>query len=292
MDNHSKQHTLWLLSALSAPLAHFSGCGWFLSLMAAAITLPLTLLPKHWEGMAKPLMYLQMLWLGAVTGILLRYSAVYWASDHDLVVPLMLLALAAATSCKSAPRIGAVLAFCGALLALPVAVSGAAHIEPKWMGVVKGPWPAALSLVLLLPSLPAVGKETGGRRSVCAVVLTVGLAALVQGTISPQVAASIKDPFYQTVRTLGYLEPMAAVGVTLGWYAMTTVLLGSAALIGKYSDFESKTAYVLPVGTALLVLLIKWQPDIWFCLVFGLFLWVLVPFLNKIKNSKKDEKRC
>ena len=92
--NSSKQHTLWLLAALTAPLAHFSGCGWLTAAVTAAAILPLTLIPKSWEGMSKLLALAELLWLGAAAGILLQNSAVYWPSDNDWVVPLTLLTLA------------------------------------------------------------------------------------------------------------------------------------------------------------------------------------------------------
>lgn len=292
MRNQTKQHTLWLLAAASAPLAHFSGCGWLTVLLAAVTVLPLTLLPKCWEELSRPLALIQLLWLGAVAGLLLQNSAAYWPSDNDLVVPLTLLALAAVTPKGSAPRIGAVLAFCTALLALPVAISGAAHVEPAWMPWTAGAWPWALSLVLLFPALPAAGEGRMGRKSLWVGLLAVLLALLVQGTISPQVAGSVADPFYQTVRTLGYLEPVAAVCLTLGWYAVTGFLLHSAAVIAETADIGRKTAYVLSTGTALLAILLKWQPKFPICMVLSTILWVSAPFLNKIKKSKKHEKRC
>lgn len=292
MQNQSKQHTLWLLAAVSAPVAHFSGCGWFSALLAAAAALPLILVPKHWEGMGKGMALGQALWLGAVTGLLLKNSAVYWPSDNDLAVPAVLLALAAVTVEKSAPRIGAVLAFCMALLAIPVAVSGAAHLEPDWLKTTQTSWPAALSLVLLFPALPAAGEGKKGRQCLWIALAGVCLALLVQGTISPQVAAGAADPFYQTARTLGYLEPVAAVGMTLGWYAMTVFLLDSGRRITQSSGINARVAYVLPMGTAAGILLLKWQPGAWLCAVLSAFLWILVPTLRKITNMKKDEKRC
>lgn len=292
MRKETKQHTLWLLAAASAPIAHFSGCGWFSTLLAGAAALPLILLPKCWDSMPKLLGWVQLLWLGTVAGLLLKNSAVYWPSDSDLVVPLTLLTLAAVTGERSAPRIGAVLAFCTALLAIPFAVSGAAHLEPDWMKWTPAPWPAALSLVLLFPALPGAGERKKGCQGAWIGLLAVALALLVQGTISPQVAGHVDDPFYQTARTLGYLEPIAAVGMTLGWYAMTVFLLYSGNQIAQSNGINGAVANVLPVGTAAAVLLIKWQPNVWFCAVLSAFLWVLIPFLTKIKKSKKDEKRC
>ena len=292
MPKQSKQHTLWLLAAASAPMAHFSGCGWLTALVTAVVILPLTLIPKSWEGMPRVLALLQIFWLGAVAGLLIQNSAAYWPSNQKWVVPLTLLALAVATPKRAAPRIGTVLAFCIGLLALPVAVSGAAHIEPKWMSGRIGSWPTALTLVFLLPSLPAAGEERKIGRSIPVALAAILLAVLVQGTISLEVAGRVEDPFYQTARTLGYLEPVAAVGMTLGWYAMAVYLLHNAFVIAATSEIGHKTASVLPAGTALAALLLKWQPSVQICTVLSALLWVLIPFSTKIKKSKKDEKRC
>lgn len=290
MHNTPKQHTLWLLAATAAPLAHFSGCGWFSAVLAALAVLPLTFLPKRWEGLGKPLSLLQILWLGSVAGMLLKNSAAYWPSDNDLVVPLTLLALAVCTKAASAPRIGAVLAFCIALLAVPVAVSGAAHIEPGWLSPAVTPWPAGLSLALLLPNLPAAGEGQKGRRFLGIGVLTVLLALLVQGVTATPVALAVPDPFYQTARTLGHLEPVVAAGISLGWYTMASFLLHSAERIAQEGGIGGRTAYVLATGTAAGFVMIPQQPNGWFWTLLSAFLWVLIPFLNRMKNSEKREK--
>ncbi len=287
----TKQHTLWLLAALSAPLAHFSGSGWLMTALAASAALPLTLLPKAWSGMPKPMALLQLLWLGAVAGALLSGSPAYWPSDNDLVVPLTLLALAALTNASAAPRIGVVLALCIALLSIPAAVSGVAKAELNWLRPAIGEWPWTLTLVLLLPSLPAAG-EGRARGGVYGALLAAALSLLVQGTISPQVAASVPDPFYQTARTLGHLEPIIAAGATLGWYAMASYLLENARWIGKQGGLGNRMSSVLPLGTAIICILrgVQLQSPFWALL--STFLWVLAPFLTNFKKSKKHEKRC
>ena len=281
-----KQHTLWLLAALSAPLAHFSGSGWLMTALAASAVLPLTLLPKAWEGMPKPLALFQLLWLGAVAGALLSGGPAYWPSDNDLAVPLTLLALAALTGSAAAPRIGAVLALCIALLSIPAAVSGAARVEGAWLYPTAGDWPWALTLVLLLPNLPAAG-DGKNRGAVYAGLLAAALSLLVQGTISPQVAESVPAPFYQTARTLGYLEPVIAAGITLGWYAVAVYLLENARWLGKQMGLRARMASVLPLGTAILSILggVQLREPFWALL--STFLWVLAPFLTNFKKVEK-----
>ena len=281
------QKNMWLLAALAAPAAHFSGCGWFTAGLTALAVLPLSLVPKKWTGIPKPLMLAQLLWLGLVAGSMLPASAVYWPSDNDLAVPLTILALAAVTNAAAAPRIGAVLAFCMALLAIPQAVSGAAHLKWKWLTPAASSWSPGLAAALLLPSLPVGEGGRKGKGLLAAGVLTVLTAALVQGVISPQIAAAVPDPFYQTARSMGHLEPVAAVSVTLGWYALTVVLLQSGEEIAKNSGIDPIMASVLPVGTAAACILLRWQLSGWFYPVLSAFFWVLIPFLTQINFFKK-----
>ena len=282
----NKQNTVWLLAALAAPLAHFSGSGWLTAALTACAVLPLSLLPKDWTDLHKPLAIIQIGWLGAVAGSMLTASSAYWPADNHWAVPLTILALAAWTGTAAAPRIGAVIALCMALLAIPTALSAAAHIEFAWLAPSFGEWPWGLTLALLIPNLPA-GEESGRNRIRSGGILAVVLSAVVQGTISANVAGVVTDPFYQTARTLGYLEPIVASAVTLGWYAMTAYLLGSAKIIAKESGMEALWASVLAVGTATIFVLTKRQLHTPFWTVLTAFLWVLNPFLRKIKKVEK-----
>ena len=282
----NKQHRYWLLAALAAPLAHFSGSGWLTAVLAAFIVLPLSLLPKDWTGLNKPLAAVQIGWLGAVAGSMLTASSAYWPSDNHWAVPLTNLALAAWTGTAAAPRIGAVIALCMALLAIPTALSAAAHIEFAWLAPSLGEWPWGLTLALLIPNLPA-GEGSGRKRILFGGILAVVLSAVVQGTISANVAGVVIDPFYQTARTLGYLEPVVASAVTLGWYAMTAYLLGSAKIISKESGMGGMWASVLAVGTATIFVLTKRQLHTPFWTVLTAFLWVLSPFSREIKKVGK-----
>ena len=282
----NKQHRYWLLAALAAPLAHFSDAGWLTAALATCAVLPLSLLPKDWTGLNKPLAIIQIGWLGAVAGSLLTASSAYWPSDNHWAVPLTILALAVWTGTAAAPRIGAVLALCMALLSIPTILSAAAHIEFAWLAPSLGEWPWGMTLALLLPNLPS--GEGGGRKGILyGGILAAGLSALVQGTISANVAGEVNDPFYQTARTLGYLEPVVASAITLGWYAMTAYLLQSAKIIAKESGMEELWASVLAVGTAAIFVLTKRQLHAPFWTVLTAFLWVLNPFLRKIKKVEK-----
>lgn len=287
MKTGNTQKKLWLLAALSAPAAHFSGCGWFTAVLTALAILPLSLLPKKWEGLPKPIALAQILWLGIVAGTLLPAGAACWPSDNDLAVPLTLLALAAWTKTDAAPRIGAVLAFCMALLAIPLGIAAAEELKGAWLRPVPGTWSWGLATALLIPSLPFGAGGRSGRGLAAAGILTVLLAALVQGVLSQEVAFRLEDAFYQTARTLGHLEPIAAAGITLGWYALASALMKSAVETGKNSGILPKTATVLVTGTSAACILFKVQligPKL---ALFSAFFWVLIPFAAKINFFQK-----
>ena len=276
----SKQSQVWLLAALAAPIAHFSGCGWLTVLITAALVMPLAILEKDWS-FPKPVAFVQILWLGIVAGSLLHGAAECWPSDNSLAVPLTLLTLAALTGAAKAPRIGAVLAFAMGLLALPVALSGAAHLKPEWLAPTPFAWNPMLVLVLLLTSLPVAGK---GKGIWYTGVLALAIAVLEQGVLSPYVAASLPDPEYQTARALGYLEPVASAALTMGWFAVASLLFASAADIAKKSGISQRLSYVLVWCTGLPLLIFKWQLPAPFLMGLSAFLWCFTPFFQKLKK--------
>ena len=275
----TKQHTLWLLAALAAPMAHASGSGWLTTALAALTILPLSLIPKDWEGLSKSSGIIQSVWLGLVAGALLSNAAAVWPSDNRLAVPLTLLALAAFTSKGAAPRIGAVLALCMALLTIPVAIRGAIELEPQCLRPQVTSWPWALSLIFLIPNLPLASKGGEGgiwKTGAAAVILSV----LTQGVIGLKMAFLADDPFYQTARSLGYLEPIAAVMMTLGWYCTAVFLMENARMF-------QQNANVFVLSTLITVLLGKVQLHHPIMTVLSAFLWVFSPFWTKMKKVEK-----
>ena len=282
----TKQHTLWLLAALAAPLAHYAGSGWLMSGLAALAVLPLTRIPKSWEGLTRGMAFAQILWLGLVASLLLPGSAACWPSEQDKAVPLTLLTLAALTRPNRTARVGAVLAFCMTLLTIPLALSGTSGVELRWLAPELMPWPVGLTLVLLLPNLPSTGEGTKGIPGTA--LLTLALSALVQGGISLKVASTAGSPIYETARTLGHLEPVTAAALTLGWYALASLFLDSAARIALEGEIRMEVAYVLVWCTAAVFGLFGLQPNAWFVTVLSLFWWVITPFFQKMKKLENS----
>ncbi len=278
---HDKQHTMLQLAAMSAPLALCAGCGWGTVLLASVVVLPLTCLPRRWEGMGLGLRWIQAAWMGLILGVLLKNSASFWPSHEGKTVPLILLALAYWT--HNAAAVGAVLGFCLVVLYFPVSVSGAMQLEPGWLLPAFGEMNPVLPVVLLLPALLA--GERRGRAARWTGILGTVLAMLTQGILSPWVAGSVEAPFYEMARTLSpggisHVEPVIAVAVTLGWYAL-------AAGILKRSGVRMVTA-AAAAGAVLWDL----SPKGMWMVVICVILWILIPFVRSETFLEKSEKRC
>ncbi len=283
----TKSHTLWLLAALAAPVAHFSGCGWLPALLAAAVFLPLTVLPANWENLSKPFALLQMAWLGLIAGSLLKDAAVYWPSGNDLVVPFTLLILATLTNPDSAGRIGTVLAFCLLVLAIPTAWSAATTLEFAWLKPAVSGWPVALSIVLLLPALPS--GERSGKQLLPLLALSAILGLLTQGVLSPRVAASQPDAFYQMARTLGHMEPIVAAAMTLGYFALMCHITATGRRLALSSGLPRfLSLFLLPIIAGICIL-----TDGAFLngkTLFGsLILWIFTPFARGLFCRKTTQ---
>lgn len=282
-----QQHNLWLLAAAAAPIAHYAGCGWFPGVLAALAVSLLMLLPLSWEGLPRAIAVPEILWFGIVTGVLLKNSAAYWPSEDQMTAPLILLGLAILTNETSAPRIGAVLALCMTLLAVPMAIAGAGKIKLEWMKPAFGQAAYGLVPALLFQTLPAIRKNGKGKRALSIAALVLAVTILVQGTISIGTAASAEAPFYQTARTLGHLEPIAAAAITLGWYSMAIALIQSAHACAAESGIRREKVNVLVLGTSAAAVLFHEQPDESILMILSVFFWVVIPFFNKMKKVKK-----
>lgn len=295
-----RQVYAWLAVAISAPLAHFSGLGWLAVLLAAGAMLPLTLLfPEGWQKLGKIVSALEMAWLVPVLGELLRFSGAYWpSSKNEVVVPLVLLALAALSgSGEKAARAGAVLFWALILMYAPVLLAGAATVEYEWLDGRAESWKAGLLMALLLPSLAGLWCADGKGR--ISATVSYGLFALLlsvlnQGVLSGPVAAAQETAFYEAGRTLRLggitrLEPMVSVAVTFGWYALASFLISTGVRLGSRLKIPERVSiWVLAVSVGAYIVLGLSTPGI--ALITGcIAAWILVPMLHagNFQKSKK-----
>lgn len=272
-----RQIGIWTAAAVSAPLAHNSGCGWLAAAVAAVLLLPLAgLAGDGWEKLGKWTARLEFLWLSVMTGVLLRDSGAYWESTGSWLVPLVILVLAAQTQPGAAPRAGAVVGLILVVMYLPVAVSGAVHVRWEWL---KPGWELPqpeLLAALLLPALAGAAYRPGTGTAVG--TQAVGFAALTQGLVY----VWVETPFFEVARTIPRLEAVCTVAVTLGWYAMASFLLSTAAkLTGKEKIGKWMGALIAAVSMEL--------PVGFLMVPVTIIMWVLIPFLHRKRNVEIRE---
>lgn len=172
-----------------------------------------------------------------------RLSLRLWEGGEGAYTAFVLLALAAAgawNGAKRASHIGGVLFWFLALLYALTLGSGVKNIHPDFLRPDFDLPDARLPAVLLLPAatalLPAAGKRWSVRSGVALTIFTAAIGLLAVGTLSGGIAARIDDPFYEYSKSLSLFgvaerfEALVSVGLTMGFYAMFSVVLSMAGL--------------------------------------------------------------
>lgn len=293
-----RQLWAWITAAVSAPLAHYSGAGWFAVLLAAGAMLPLTLLSSEgWRSLSKVEAALEFAWIIMVLAALIPGSGAYWSgAQTQWVVPLTMLALAALSgSGERAARVGATLFWILILMYLPLIFAGVVRMKFEYLTPIAGEWTAGLLLTLLIPGLAGVWKEDGHGACLWTLgigVLAAALAVMSQGILSGAVAMTEEAPFFELSRNLGRFEPLVAAALTFGWYQFASFLMNAAAMLGTKFGLNEKWGRRIVFGGAAFLVLYGVQMDGIILTILGLSFWVLVPMLHTKKLSKKSEKRC
>ena len=296
----ARQLGVWLLAAVSAPLSAASGAGWAAVLLAGLAMLPLARLgAQGWQSISGAMAIVESVWLSILAGVMLRSSALFWPASHSgWFVPVVLLALASLTVPSAAPRVGAVVGLCLAVLYVPVLVGGAAQIELRWLEPQAGNWTAMLLIALLIPSLWGLWRaESSGIGHILTASGVVGVlfAVLVQGILSPVLASRIPDAFYQMSRAmelgvLSRIEPVVAVASALGWYALGALLHASAVRLALRGGVRMHLARLGGAALSALVVITGVSVPAALAVALCVVLWVVTQLCGE--KMKKSEKRC
>ena len=303
MKLHPRQAAAWMLLSLLAPMCHASGAGWGSVLLASAALLPLSTLPGDFDRLPPWALWLEWGTVVLTAALLLPESGGDWPGRYSKpVVALVLLVLAGLShSPGRSARACAALAMLALPMVLLVGLLAGKELRLCWLCPGEPRWEMGLLLPLLLPRLQLLWKERGKTP----VLLTAGLGAaaltaLVQGILSPRVAAMESAPFYQMacslrLGSLSRLEPLVSAVLTFSWYALSAYLVMAGAALLTRTGLEQGRAVWLSAGAMAALILSGWQLPRWSLLALALLGWILTPILplqNKSKKIKKDEKRC
>lgn len=299
------QLATWLCAALIPTLLQLAaGLGWLTAGITAAICCAAVFAVWKWGRVIKHpfLACVQYLYIIVLLWNLLPHAALSWPGDNDPAVPLMILVLAAWSAHKGAAasaRVACVLFWFVLLIYPAIIASGITEMEWKWLRPNLGdaPWMAATLMLLPCAVLP-LRQMPGGwkKRLLLPGAFLVISAAITAGIMSPELAQSLKDPFYtaaQSMHLLGFaqrFEALLSAGMTVGWFCLYAVLLSAAGawaeqIKPRLSGVGLWLGTVLAALGMLCNLHIMWTIAVILAAVF----WVAIPLITQgLVREKKS----
>lgn len=294
------QLNIWIITAIIGPIIFYSDGNWMGALLYSVPILMLVWIAMrfgaHWDGIIYNV--LQCFWLCIVLSQFLGYSADCWPTGERTfpVVPLILLALAAATALKgskcTAGGISVLFWFAVFLLGIVLA-AGVPEMDANFLAPSQDTISLQMMLVLLLPATAGFlsGVKTEKRPFIVVVVLAVAVPMWISGILSPAIAGAVKWPFYEGAKSVQLfdvakrLESLVSVGVTIGNYALYSLILCEIRNIGdKFQMGREAVIIASGISASLMLLKVVINPAI--SVVICFVLWVLLPLLGVLKRKE------
>lgn len=304
---------LWVMIALSGPLAQLAGVTSWLTVAVTAVICGLLCVavlslqqkdksPSGWLCAA------QLLLLAIFVGQLAAKSAGSWDEGNtDPVVPLILLLLAALCAKsggeKASRTITAVVWLIAVMFALVLGAGTTMirgeNLQPVWQ---KPNW--ELAALLLIPAVSVLLPRQNKSEIRWLPVITGAFAVIINlwviGCMSPELAAQQKGAFLEyskSISLFGVAERFEAVvscALTVGWFALLSLLFAAA---GHQAEQVSSGMGSWGVWICLLIagaaVLLQWQLQDWIVAGLALIIWVILPvcqgFCQGRKKLKKDK---
>ena len=294
-----KQHTLWTMAALLAPLTQAaSNCSWPAAACTGVICVLLCWSLEHFgvEGTSsKWIGAVQWLWMLLVVSEFLHWTMLCWPNHRSYhTVPLVLLSMAALASARgkeTSSVSAAVLFWFTAVLLGVVLLSGIREVEIMNL---KLEWKMQTAHLITVLLIPAMGMGLGyEKREGKRLLYAVAVAAVTGGVLSMQMVEEMEAPFYEMSRTLKFLgmgqrfESLAAAGMMLGYYILFTYLLSVMANVWDVGKENGKSVWISAVFAAM-VFISGMRMNSKLLALGTILIWVLIPALEKsVKIMKK-----
>ncbi len=266
--------------------------------LAAAVFLPISVLPGNFEGLSKPLLALE--WASTVLAVtvLLPASGSYWpGKGSEVAVPLVLLVLAGLTANESrGANVAGMLGWIVGLMSAAVWVLGMKGVRAQWLQPERMPWREELILPLMLPALMKIWKKERTARAALGIgVMAAVLGILVQGNLSIAVAQQEAAPFYLMARSLrlgslSRMEPLVSMLLTFSWFSLGLYLVMAGKAFLVRAGIKEHYALWMTVAAAGGLIVINMQDTMRIAAKAAVVLWIVAPMLRLKNKSKKDEK--
>lgn len=293
---------IWIITATIGPIIFVSDGNWFCVLLwgmgISFLVWSAMRFGRHWDGVIYNL--IQCLWLSVLLAELLPYSAECWPTGERTfpVVPLVLLALASVSALKgckcTAGGIGVLFWIIVFLLGI-IIFAGLPRLSGKYLIPSIGTIKAPMLLTFLLPAaagfLPR--EKTGKLPFIIVVALNAGAAIWISGILSPEIADVMPWPFYDAAKSVYLLdvakrlESLVSVAVTVGNYAMYSLLLCAVKSIGdKFQRGREAVVSATVISAALMLLDAVVDPGI--LVIVSALLWIFLPLLGILKRKDNE----
>ena len=297
-EMNKKEHTPWLSVVMLAPVTQTaSGCSW----VAAAVVVLLCLsISFGMEKIGAPentgrwLGAIQWLWMLLVISEFMHWAKWCWPADGtESAVSLVLLALAAYTAAKgmkTASRAGTAMSAILLLLFGAVLLSGIKEVKlenlmPQWEMQT-----ANLITAMLIPVMGACYGPWENKKRVF--FYSVFASVVCTGVLSLQYLRNVNAPFYELGRSITLLgvgqrfESLVAAGMTLGYYALLTYLIGITAKAWEPGGRRARSIWISALFTAA-VFISGMRMNSRLLAIGNLVIWVILPLLKIIAKKMK-----
>ena len=294
--------TIWAWTAIGmwTLLAHFSGGSWWgLLLLAILCYCVMKLLPENMVQFQNRREYCiaQLIGIYLLLTQLIPMSALYWPGKlSEKVVPATLVLLAAYSCIKKPERVAGIL-FCAiAILNVPIVVAGFKDMKLEWIMPEGNSLSVWVIVALVLPQLTGfIVEERIDKWYKWIILLGTAIWMITSGLLSSGVASKLEVPLREvgkslTLGTYSRFESVVSVAMTLGWYALTSLLFFVAVQCCKGLNIKKEAGICILAILVLTNLLtdVKISPAI--TVIYVVLTWILLPIFELKKISKKSEK--
>ena len=296
------QLNIWLISAVIGPMVFYADASldgivlW--SGVISALCWCAVRYGSHWDGVIYNIV--QCLWLSVVLSQLLPYSADCWPTGEQTfpVVPLTLLALATVSALKDSKCTAggiSVLFWVLAFLLGIVFVAGVPELNGTYMASKEEAIDGSMIFVFLLPAAAGfLNREKTGKLAFLVIaILGAAIPLWICGILSPQIASNAQWPFYEAAKSVQLfavakrLEPLVSAGITVGNYALYSLLLCCLRNIGDKFQ-KGREAVFLGAGLSGSLMLLNVTIDPLYSAIICAILWIFLPLLGVLKKKQNE----
>lgn len=241
-----KQKRLWLLAAISAPLAQLTGGTSWLAVLLTGVLCGAFLyfvqrLRDHIDSFPSWFAAAVQIWVLVKLLFLIKVAGNCWQADQSgYFVPVVLLLLAALSAQKGlkAAAGAACIVFCFIVVGYGTTIAASLQsMRIKWLMCGTKEIQPQLVAVFLIPVVTLLLPQRNRtlNPTILGIIAALGglLALSVNGVLSPGLAGNYENRFFEMSRSISIagmierIEAVTAAVMVLGWFALFSIYFGA-----------------------------------------------------------------